>query len=38
MIELDNMDAEMEQLEPYAKSRQSEIGRLYEDDDRSGRE
>jgi hypothetical protein len=36
MIELDNMDPEMEELEPDTKGRKSEIGRLYEDDDRSG--
>jgi hypothetical protein len=37
MIEFDNMDTEMEQLESYAKSRKSEVGRLHEDYDRSGR-
>jgi hypothetical protein len=38
MVELDDMDTKMEQLEPYTKSRKSEVGRLYEDDDRSDRE
>jgi hypothetical protein len=38
MIELDDMYTEMEQLESYTKSGKSEIGRLHEDDDRSGGE
>ena len=38
MIELDNMDTEMEQLETNTKGRKSEVGRLYENDDRSGGE
>jgi hypothetical protein len=38
MVELDNMDTEMEQLESYTKSGKSEVGRLYEDDDRSSGE